>query len=394
MKTIINLSLGIFFFILIGCNKDEIVIEKDKFYLLNIEFNDLIPIDEKIEMNLCQTINEESITYEGKIERRGGFSISLPKHSYEIDLNDDISLAELPKDDDWILNANYIDKTFLRHVMSYELFTTMNENNIASKCKYVELKLNGVYNGLYVLMEKLDKSSLKICDEDSNAVIFKEPHIFRDTYEGIIPQNINNFHQQTYPKIEKRDKTAFIEEVREFILTSSDNNFTIGISGIFDIDNLIDWHLLLMISNNSDGILKNFYLYKTDKETPIRIAPWDYDHSFGRDCDNELNLDEYPLIIERSILFRRLLEFDWYKANLKERWMDMNNMNILSENGLKQRVIAKSNFIKELAKKNFEIWPVDNPWYFDSNNFEEEIEIIFKFIELRHNRLRDYFNNL
>ena len=58
----------------------------------------------------------------GKIKRRGGYSMRFAKHSYELDFKEDISLAGLPADDDWILNANYIDKTFLRHVVSYELF--------------------------------------------------------------------------------------------------------------------------------------------------------------------------------------------------------------------------------------------------------------------------------
>ncbi len=49
---------------------------------------------------------------------------------------------------------------------------------------------------------------------------------------------------------------------------------------------------MLLLSNNGDGVMKNFLLYKIDSNTPFRIALWDYDHSFGRDGDNELNLME------------------------------------------------------------------------------------------------------
>ncbi len=397
MKSYTKFIMCIFLLSVISCDKEKIIPIEQRLlnkYILNLEFEGTIPIDEKINITINETKNDVQFIYDGRIERRGGYSIQFPKHSYEIDLGADIAIVDLPKDDDWILNANYIDKTFLRHVLSYELFSLMNDINVASKCQYIELELNGVYNGLYVMKEKLDKSSLKINGSDSLAMIFKEPLIFRESYDNISPQDWSNFHQQIYPKIEIEDKTDYIEGVRDFILTSNDLVFENDFSKIFDLENIIDWHLLLLISNNGDGILKNFYLYKVDNETPIRISPWDYDHSFGRDGDNELNLDERPLTMERSILFRRLLAFDWYKTNLKERWEELNHANILSADGLKQRIQIKSAQISESVAKNFELWSVDDQWYYDDNNFIDEINIMINFIDLRHSRLENYFNNL
>lgn len=342
-------------------------------------------------MTLALVNGEVVKSFEGKIERRGGISISYPKHSYEIDLKKDISLANLPEDDDWILNANYIDKTFLRHVISYELFQEMSPNNRASNCQFIEVELNGVYNGLYVLMEKLDKSSLDVNGKDSMSFIFKEPHLFRKAYKNIKPQDSTNFHQQTYPKLKVEDKRATLEEIRALILTGNDSTFRHDIPRLFDLNNLIDWHLLLLISNNSDGILKNFYLYKPDAKTPIRIAPWDYDHSFGRDGDNELNLDQRPLKIERSILFARLMKHAWYTSQLKARWQQHNLSNLLSEKSLKQRVIHRSKNIKERTTKNFELWPLNGKRYYDENNVKQEVNIMLQYIELRHQRLREYF---
>ncbi|HLW07120.1 MAG TPA: CotH kinase family protein [Marinilabiliaceae bacterium] len=388
------LFLGVFLFCLQSCEKDLLEEQPEKLFKLNIEVDQTIQPHQWTPMTLHYSENDKVTSYPGKIKRRGGYSISFPKHSYEIDLNKNISLAGLPKDDDWILNANYIDKTFIRHVISYELFTDMNENNEASKSQYIEVELNGKYNGLYVLMEKLDRSSLGINKSDPMAVIFKEPHIFRKSYDGIVPQKPDNFHQQTYPKIYVDDKREFIEGVREFILNSPETSFKQDFSNMFDLNNIIDWHLLILISNNSDGILKNFYLYKIDATTPIKIAPWDYDHSFGRDGDNELNIDERPLNIERSILFARLLKFDWYKKMLKERWEELNEANLFSKAGLKQRITSKSRKVRKKAMENFEIWPVDAPQFFDANGFDEEIDIMLEFVELRHRRLSDYFEEL
>ncbi len=399
---IILLSLGTLFisgsltlpFLIIfsSCGQKNEISPLINLYTLNIDYMDIILANEKVEMTLREEFNNEENSYDGKIERRGGYSIVYPKHSYEIDLVADVSIANLPADDDWILNANYIDKTFLRHVISYELFHEMHTNNRASKCKYVELKLNDSYNGLYVLMEKLDRSSLRVNKHDSSAVIFKEPHIFRPEYDNVIPQDPDNFHQQKFPKIEDNDKTYFIEEIRDFILNSSDSIFNEEIGNAFDIQSVIDWNLLLLITNNSDGILKNFYLYKIDTNTPLRIAPWDYDHSFGRDGDNELNLVN-PLDLNRSILFLRLLKLEWYKTKLKARWTELNDLNLLSSTGLKNRIAMKKMAIENLANKNFELWPVNSQWYYDENNFGAEIQIMYQFIDIRHEQLSDYFNS-
>ncbi len=379
--------------LLVGCKNDAEV--ATKLYRFNVVVKDsVIGIHQKSEMKLYDITDAEPISYKGTIERRGGGSIKLSKFSYEIDLKKDVPLAHLPEDDDWILNATYIDKTFIRHVLSYELFSIMGENNIVSKSQYVELEINGKYQGLYILMEKLDKSSLDIKKSDSLAMIFKEPFLFIATYKGAVPQYEHNFHQQTYPRIKQEDKGQYLENIRQLILNSEDEEFTAGITDMLDIDNIIDWHLLLLMTNNSDGILKNFYLYKKDNETPFRVAPWDYDHSFGRDSDNELNLDERPVRIERSILFKRLLQFDWYKKRLKKKWLVLNDNDVFSVKGLKNRILKKSEGIKDAANKNFEYWKLDGEWYFDDNNFDQEIDIMLKFVDLRHRRLTKYFDSL
>jgi len=370
-------------------------------YTLNVIHHSKIPIGWNVEIKLKEIKGDTINLHNGYIKRRGGTSIIYQKHSYEIDLNEDVPLAQLPADDDWILNANYIDKTFLRHVIAYELFRAMHPNNQAPQTRYIELKLNNEYNGLYVLMEKLDKSVLEINTKDTMAMIFKEPPLFIEDYSKIPLFDPDNFYQQTYPKIHKNDKTVFIGNTRNFILNAPDSVFSNKIGELFDIQNIIDWHLLLLVTNNGDGILKNFYLYKIDAATPLRIAPWDYDHSFGRDGDNELNLVR-PLNINRSILFRRLLTLPWYKNKLKERWTVLYNNGLINPEGLKESIRLKEIIVKKAIDKNVAIWPVDRPllwplkkyWYFDGNNFDEEMEIIYKFIDIRNKQLHDYFSAL
>jgi len=59
----------------------------------------------------------------------------------------------MPADDDWILYAGYNDKTLMRNVIAYD--TARRMGRYASRTRFVEVRLNGRYHGVYVLMEKL-----------------------------------------------------------------------------------------------------------------------------------------------------------------------------------------------------------------------------------------------
>ncbi len=385
----------ILFFSFLACSEHNITEHEIDVVEFDLQVDGIIPIEEKIECTLIESNDGTTNTYEGKVKRRGGFSIRFNKHSYSLDLKGDFPVGGMSSDDDWILNANYIDKTFLRHTFAYDLFRNMHHQHIASNYRYAELHLNGVYNGFYVLMEKLDKSTFFIDESDESAFIFKEPHIFRKSYEYINPEDEHNFHDQKFPKISQHDKTNLIDSLRLFMLESSDERFEQSIRQIFDLENIIDWHLLLLLTNNNDGILKNFYLYKIDQHTGIRVAPWDYDHSLGRDGDNELNLIERPADINRSVLFARLLMFDWYKEAVKNRWNVLNRDGLFQLSELQNRIIAEAQKIKAHTVRNFEVWPVqDLTWYFDDNDFDDELQIILQYLELRHAQLSTYFNEL
>jgi len=350
-------------------------------------------ISQKMSKCTIHEIGMDSLfKFKASIKTRGGFSIQFDKTSYEIDLKSDLPLCNLPADDDWILNANYIDKTFIRHTFAYDLFKEMSPNNYAAQYRYVELFIDDIYEGLYVLMEKIDKSSLQLSKEDEEAVIWKEPHVFRKEKIYKVQDSLNP-QQQIYPKIYSSDKSFMLDTLRTLVLDSSDKDFEFGMAQFFDLNNIIDWHLLLLISNNNDGIVKNFYLYKRDKTSPFRIVPWDYDHSLGRDGDNEKNLDRF-LDLKRSILFDRLLEHQWYTRQLKAKWIAYNNQNLLSVNGLVARVNALEKIVKPLAERNFQKWPLDSKWYYDKNGFDQENELIKTFIAKRHSLLVDYFTNL
>lgn len=117
--------------------------------------------------------------YSGKaaIEIRGSSSQSFPKKQYGVELRDaagnDVSapLLGLPPEEDWVLFAPYNDKTLMRDVLAYKI--ARDQGRYAPRTRYCELVLNGQYQGIYVLIEKVKRDNNRVdvnkLDPDENS---------------------------------------------------------------------------------------------------------------------------------------------------------------------------------------------------------------------------------
>jgi len=160
-----------------------------------------------------------------------------------------------------------------------------------------------------------------------------------------------------------------------------------------DLENIIDWHLFLLFSNGGDGVIKNYYLYKSDSYSPFRIALWDCDHSFGRDGDGELNMLESFPNFQRHILLNRLMRVEKieYENRLKSRWSELRKNGVFSEENLNHRIESMRSVLEPNIKKNIDKWPLKSEFYQDDSTFKEEVDLIKKFIKLNLKRLDEKF---
>ena len=117
--------------------------------------------------------------------------------------------------------------------------------------------------------------------------------------EGPLPveEEGNPFHQK-YPDIDRRDDNKLIQTIRDS-LKGADLCSTPW-TKYLDQENILNWHLFLLVAHSSDNLLKNFYLFRQTDQDPFRVCIWDCDHSFGRDGDNELNAGTDLLNVDRK----------------------------------------------------------------------------------------------
>ena len=101
----------------------------------------------------------------GRIKIRGRISRGYPKKSYALELDQSIRLLNMRKDDDWILNSAYIDRSLIRHKFSFDLFkslTSKENKRFAVESRFIEVYINGTYHGVYLLMERVDAKLVKL----------------------------------------------------------------------------------------------------------------------------------------------------------------------------------------------------------------------------------------
>jgi hypothetical protein len=96
--------------------------------------------------------------------------------------NNNVSILGLPEENDFVLYGPYSDKTMIKNVLTYVLFRRT--GRWAPRTRYIEVVLNGVYDGVYVLTEKIkrDKNRVdidKITAEDVTAEEISGGYILR-----------------------------------------------------------------------------------------------------------------------------------------------------------------------------------------------------------------------
>ncbi|MGD1844646.1 MAG: CotH kinase family protein [Salibacteraceae bacterium] len=368
-------------FLLAGCNADPSIPPPplprfQLFELDSVDYGSKVPIRVAYQNELVPFAFGPT---PAKARYRGGASSVYPKHSFTLRLAEAQSLCGMPKDKDWILNASYIDRSFSRHTVSYDLFRAFSDRNIAPQHAPVEVYLGDAYYGLFLLMERLDGTRLQLDKKNSGACYFKDPPVFRnqrfmDTYPHL---DTNNLYHQKFPKVRKRNFNAELDSLRQFIFYASDSAFADADQGIFhrfDQSSVIDWHLLLLVTNNGDGIAKNFYLYRQRAGDPFRIAPWDYDSTFGRDGDSEPHW-EGVLEPEQHVFFQRLMELNpnGYREALKQRFKDLQSQGILTVAGINERLLNQWERLYPYFDQNAQKWPIDERFYIDACKADCEI---------------------
>jgi len=362
------------------------------------------------------------------IEIRGSSSQMFPKKSYGFESWDalgnsiDVSFLGMPAESDWILNANYADKSFIRNVMAYQLWQNM--GHYSTRYHFVEVILNDEYKGIYIFSEKIkrDKNRLDIAklstsqnsgDELTGGYIFK---IDKQTGSGGSGWNSSYlpsvssagqkiFFQYEYPKetdITTQQASYLQGNVYNFETALKSAGFADTLNGFrkYAVENtFIDYFLVNEVSKNVDGYRISTFLNKErdSKGGKIRMGPvWDYDIAWHNAdyCEAEITSGwayQFPCpedYWQVPFWWSRLLEDPRYKNNLACRWQNL-RLTTLSNAWFDNYIDSISGQLMEAQERNFTQWPIlgvyvwPNPWPY-ATTYMSEVSTLKTWM---HNRL-------
>lgn len=369
--------------------------------------------------------------YDGRIgiEIRGSSSQMFPKKQYGVELWDenndgiDASLLGFPEEEDWILFAPYNDKTLMRDVLAYKLGRDM--GRYAPRTKYCEVILNGQYDGVYVLIEKIKRDNNRVdinkLDPDEIAgnsltggYIVKIDKTTGSGGEGWFSTHepLNNQNgQRVYFQYEEPAADDIVPEqadyIQQFIASFEDalagDEFTDpenGYAKYIDVGSFVDYFILNEVTKNVDAYRLSTFVHKqrdSDGGKLVMGPIWDYNLGFGN-ADYCTDGDPEGFVVKsfNSICpadawlipfwWDRLLQDPLFREQVAARWNELRQDKFATETIL-SHVDSLANVLAESQQRNFQRWPVLGtyvwPNYYVGNTFQQEVDWLKNWIEER-----------
>lgn len=368
-------------------------------------FGQPIPDDPKI-LALLQVIDNgpgvrnqpfNTPAFEGAIgiEIRGSSSQTFPKKSFGFETWDalgndlDTSLLGLPTESDWVLTANFTDKTLMRNVMTYELSRGM--GHYASRSRYCEVLLNGQYLGVYILMEKVKRNInrvdiAKLTPADTSGDELTGGYILKiDKTTGTVSGGFNSQYppinggptpliQYEYPdgNVLMPQQSLYIEQYCDsFENALYGPQFTDPLNGYrryIQLDTWVDYFLINEFSKNVDGyrISTFFHKAKDSDGGRLRMGPvWDYDICWrNADYYNGSSVGGYSYTFPYSsdpfqvpFWWSRLMQDPSFRNAVRCRWNDL-RANLFATANLHAWIDSVALHLDESQTRNFIQWPI------------------------------------
>jgi hypothetical protein len=333
------------------------------------------------------------------IERHGSSSNYMsPKKSYGIELRDgtgndlDAPILGMPEESDWILLANYFDKSLMNNTLTYHLARAMGD--YAPRQRDVEVVLNGEYIGVYALVEKIKRDGDRVDiaklqpDETSGDDLTGGYILCVDRDDGPDGGFVSSFPpeadgdgqyvylQYKYPKpddIAVAQKAYIQAYVDSFETALAGPDFTdpeVGYQAYADLNSFVDMFLINELSRNVDGYRLSSYLYK-DKDSnggKLHAGPaWDYDiawgnanycngsalagwaYQFGNICPSDGN--------EVPFWWSRMQADTTFVNAVRCRWNELRD-NVLSPAYVSAYCDSVAALLDEAQQRNFLVWPI------------------------------------
>lgn len=345
-----------------------------------------------------------------QVRQRGNSTFNYDKKSYKLKLDTEADLllgGSLTSDNaakDWILLANYYDKTALRNTYAFLLSSMFSGIEYTCESTFVEVYLNGEYRGVYQLCEEVEIDSARldigtIKKGDTGILLECRQSLEQEYGIGLLYGEseflMYDICSDVISEAQVARAEALLQQAQDAILSGDQE----AVAEVIDLPSCIDVYLIQEFTKNIDVGYSSFYLYIKEDEDKIYLGPlWDFDISMGSNqslssyeglyaaaaySDEQQNPNEW---------FRDLMQQDWFYALVKARWNEQKEV-FLDTMVAVQNIEAEN---REAFQRNYALWETqegqtEEAWQAD---YTAQYTALYSWIEHRYVWLDEYFNGL
>jgi hypothetical protein len=311
------------------------------------------------------------------IRGRGNSTWGYPKKPYRLKFPEKQSLFGYTRAKSWVLLANYRDPTLMMNSIAFEIGRRFNFP-FTNHYIPIELVLNGVYVGSYLLTEQIQVGNGRVdIDEDDGFLVEmdfyydEEPKFKTDIiplpFMIKSPEDLAN--QSDYDFV-KNDLNRLVSAL--FSEDFPEN----GYRELINMDTFVDYILINDILMNWElQVPASVYMYKdSDAASRINMGPlWDFDCGFGYAGSGRAFFKKYtgriPNFPDRDgyvgqQFFRKFFEDPIFCEKYKERW----NEKYVDINEVLLFIDTMANTLDKSQDANYTVWQFSN-----TVNYEAEI---------------------
>ena len=310
--------------------------------------------------------NADMLYYDRKarMNYRGSSSLNNPKKSYAFvtgDKNCDPSKRGYVKTKkqkmfgedahkDWVLYASYQDDTYMRNVLSYHQYAEMT-GFWAPKCRFVELYVDGSYDGIYVFMDKITQDETRVnINEDTGYILKFDKTDISDRNKTFITSHTGRLNVQErdhafevdFPEDDDPawdEKLSAIKQKVDELETAILNNDYEKLATIIDYQSWADWFIINEFTKNVDAYRISCVFTLNSIDDKIVANPiWDYELGWGNRAPFNADTNTKTLMVETQSYYNDAFAtpFWWigygksgcngilgdckFKELVKERW--------------------------------------------------------------------------
>lgn len=307
-----------------------------------------------------------------EIRGRGNSTWGMPKKPYKIKLGKKAGLLGMHDSKQWVLLANYTDKSLLRNELAFELSRRLQLAYTPSS-SFVDVVLNGQYIGNYQLVDQIevDGNKVNIEKQPVNASTFPE-------IKGGYLVEVDGFAQSEkihfttarsmmvsvhYPKDDEISAeqvdyiTTHFQQFEDRLFADNFSDPSTGYQAYFDLDSYVNWFIVNEVLGNPD-IFWSTYMYKSRNSDKLFTGPvWDLDIAANNDyrigdATQQLMVD---VAHEPKLWIKRLMNDPAFRHAVRDRWNLIKQDKVFD---LPQQVDQLSLPLHASQKKNFQKWPI------------------------------------